>query len=290
MMARAAFHMAQFPFFGHPILKQKIYQRCVEAYLKAAPRLDPPARRIEIPFRHTQLPGYLRLAPSGYPEICLVILAGIDGVKEETHYYGEYFVQRGFSVLYFDAPGLGESWGRIKMDPDYQEVGRAVFNYIHHFKEVRFSKVGLLGLSLGGNMAIHIAASEVPIQSCAVVSPPFDPRSYFKKLFFLVQRAAHHIIGDSEQLDHFMESISLKNVAQKVKCPLLMIGGARDRILPGQDVIKLYESVSAPKKIFFYPDATHCCPERSVEMLWEIERWFRRTLFLEKGKQRLEES
>lgn len=278
MMARAAFHMAQFPFFGNPNLKQKIYRRCAHAYLKAAPRLDPPAKRIEIPFRDTHLPGYLRISSFGSPDICLVILAGIDGVKEETHYYGEYFVQRGFSVLYFDAPGLGESWERIKMDPYYQRIGRAVFDFLTSYKEVHFSKIGLLGLSLGGNMAVHIAASEVPIGSCVAVSPPFDPRSYFKNLFFLVQQAAHHIIGESASLDHFMEMISLKDISKKVQCPILLIGGDQDNILPGRDVLEVYNCVPEPKKLIFYPDATHCCPEYSVEMLLEIERWFRKTL------------
>jgi 2,6-dihydroxypseudooxynicotine hydrolase len=276
MMARAAFHMAQFPFFGNPTLKQKIYQRCANAYLKAAPHLDPPARRIEIPFRHTHLPGYLRVASAGSPEICIVILAGIDGVKEETHYYGEYFVQRGFSVLYFDAPCLGESWERVRMDPYFQGIGRAVFNFLNDDKEFHFSKIGLLGLSLGGNMAVHIAASDVPVQSCVAVSAPFEPKNYFRDLFFLVQQAAHHVIDESAPLDRFMEMISLKDISQRVRCPLLLIGGDKDNILPGKDILKIYEIAPEPKKLIFYPDGTHCCPEHSVEMLLEIERWFRK--------------
>lgn len=275
LITRAVFHMTQFPFYGHPELKQKIYRRSALAYREAAPYLEPKAQRFEIPFRSVHLPGYFRQASGDGAQTCLIILGGIDGVKEETHYYGEYFVKRGFSVFYFDAPGLGESWDFIKLDPNFQELGEAVFKFIEMQWPGQFSNISLLGISLGANQAIHMAASSIPFRSCVVVSPPFTPRAYFHTLSFLVQSAAAHIVGGPEFLNDFMERISLKDIAPKVRCPILVIGGAQDSIIPGSETLKVFEAVPQPKKLIFYPDGTHVCPEHTIEMLWEIEKWLK---------------
>lgn len=277
MMARAAFYIAQFPYFKKTELKDKIYHRCVEAFKYAAPKLSPPAVRLEIPFRSISLPAYLRIPANGTPEICLVIIGGIDGVKEEIHYYSDYFVRRGFSVLTFDPPGIGESWLRVKMDPDYGSVAEAVTQYLRKYEEVKFSNFGILGLSLGGNIAMHFAARNL-VQSCIVVSPPFEPHLYFYKLFFLIRQAAQHVIGGNENLDVFLKQISLKEVVPKIRCPLFVIGGAMDAILPGEEALKVYEHASCPKRLLYYEDGTHVCPEYSIEMMGEIEKWFRQTL------------
>jgi len=313
MMARAAYYIAQFPYFEDSELKNKIYRRCAEAYRHAAPRLHPPAVRLEIPFRTTSLPAYLRIPDNGTPEICLIVIGGIDGVKEEGQYYSEYFVRRGFSVLTFDCPGTGEAWQRIKMDPDYGSISKAVTDYLSKYepgfeavqhasshpsdttefklskgscsgiaaptqlRKIKFSKFGVMGLSLGGNIAIHFAAGGV-IGSCVVVSPPFEPHLYFHKLFFIIRRAAQYIIGGEKNLDIFLKRISLKEIVPKVRCPLLIVGGGMDAILPGEDALRLHESAPEPKKLLFYEDGTHVCPEYNVEMMGEIEKWFRSTL------------
>ncbi|MBI1882980.1 MAG: alpha/beta hydrolase [Chlamydiae bacterium] len=274
MMARAAFQMAQFPFYGYPDLKDRIYRRCAAAYRKAVPYLVPPPHVIEIPFRSFQLPGYLRFPVKDPQDLCVVILGGIDGVKEEMHYYADYFVARGFPTLYFDAPGLGESWRQVKMTPDYEELGKAIYRFLSNYNGTPFSKIGLFGISLGANMAVHMAASAIPFQGCVVVSPPFHPKDYFRHLFFLIQKAAYHVIGGKGPLHEFMEKISLEKVAPRVKCPMLIVGGERDTILPGEEALLLYEKVTAPKRLLFYEDGTHGCPEHTVETLWEAEKFF----------------
>jgi dienelactone hydrolase len=277
MMARAAYYIAQFPYFENSELKDKMYSRCAEAYRHVAPRLYPPAMRLEIPFRTTFLPAYLRIPEWGTPEICLIVIGGIDGVKEESHYYSEYFVRRGFSVLTFDCPGTGEAWLRVKMDPDYGSVAQAIMDYLSKYEKMKFSNFGVMGLSLGGNIAIHFAA-DGNIGSCVAVSPPFEPHLYFYKLFFIIRRAAQYVIGGEKNLDVFLKRISLKEIVPKVKCPLFVIGGGMDAILPGEDALKIHELAPEPKKIAFYEDGTHVCPEYNIEIMGEIEKWFRKTL------------
>ncbi len=276
LIARAVFHMAQFPFYEPSEYKQRIYFKSAAAYAKAAPQLDPPARKVFVPFQSFQLPGYFRETKDDQGR-CVVILGGIDGVKEEIHYYGEYFVKRGFSVLYFDAPGLGESWSQVKLEPNFQELGESIHSFIQKSWPNRFSKISILGISLGGNMVIHMAASKVQFTSCAAISPPFAPRLYFNQLPFLVQKAAGYIVGGDSFLNDFMERISLREIISKVHCPLLVVGGGKDRIIPGQEAVEAFKRAPEPKRLLFYPDGTHVCPEYNVEMLWEIEKWFKKT-------------
>ena len=61
-LARAALHhfFAQFLLWQEPEVKRAAYLRCVEAFRRAAPLLDPPLERLDIPFRDITMPAYLR--------------------------------------------------------------------------------------------------------------------------------------------------------------------------------------------------------------------------------------
>ncbi len=58
------YHLGKFLWFEDRALHDELRERTVATYANAAPRLDPPARRIEAPFEGAVIPGFLR-APHG---------------------------------------------------------------------------------------------------------------------------------------------------------------------------------------------------------------------------------
>jgi len=82
----------------------------VECYAKAAPYLNPPAVRHEVPFDSFRMPAYLRV-PAGVTKPPLVItISGLESTKEEARTMEDGFLRRGMATFTFDGPGQGESW------------------------------------------------------------------------------------------------------------------------------------------------------------------------------------
>ena len=107
----------------HTLYEVIRYKRALELYAEQQRPV-----RVEIPFRETVIPGYLRLAPQ--PKRPLVILInGMDNLKEvENHYLANQLLDAGLNVFTFDGPGQGEMWKSMKFIPDYEKAVSAVID------------------------------------------------------------------------------------------------------------------------------------------------------------------
>src|SRR5258708_35037065 len=78
----------------------------VECYAKAAPYLNPPAMRHEVPFETFCMASYLRV-PAGITKPPVVmIISGLGSSKEEERAMEDGFLRRGMADLTLDGPGL----------------------------------------------------------------------------------------------------------------------------------------------------------------------------------------
>ena len=89
--------------------KMKCYKGALRTFLKAAPTLDPPLERIEIPFEGKNVVGYLQI-PTGTRRPPVVMhWGGVDGWKEDRRSNSEMFHQEGLATFTIDMPGAGEN-------------------------------------------------------------------------------------------------------------------------------------------------------------------------------------
>ncbi len=117
--------------------------------------------------RHTvALPGgelalVLHLPDSAGPTPCVLACHGLSASKDSDKYLllGEEFARAGLALARFDFRGCGESSGKEDETTVATRIedARAVLNYLdaHPRLDRRF---GLLGSSLGGFVALHLAA------------------------------------------------------------------------------------------------------------------------------------
>ncbi|HYK98994.1 MAG TPA: hypothetical protein VEU77_11455, partial [Candidatus Acidoferrales bacterium] len=78
-----SYHLGKFLWFEDVALHDALSDLTVATYARALARLDPPGERIEAPFEGTVLPGILR-RPRAISRPPLVLLVpGLDSVKEE---------------------------------------------------------------------------------------------------------------------------------------------------------------------------------------------------------------
>src|SRR3954466_10320103 len=79
----------------------------------------------------------------------VILIPGLDSVKEELHFYGHDFLARGMAVLAIDGSGQGEMEFRHPMRHDYEVPVGCAIDYFEVRTDVNATRVGLMGVSLG---------------------------------------------------------------------------------------------------------------------------------------------
>jgi 2,6-dihydroxypseudooxynicotine hydrolase len=251
----------------------------VACYQAAAPNLVPPAERHEVPFGDIRMPAYLRLPPGVTRPPVVVIISGVDSVKEEHKTMEDGFLQRGLATFSFDGPGQGETWFQLGMIVDYERATSAVIDYLGRLDAVDAERVGVFGPSMGGYLAPRSAACDARIKACAVSGGGYDRLgmrdSVLRGDAFQTARL-HHLfkIADREQLVATLAGCTLEGLAPNIRCPLLICHGSRDMV-PVASAERLYAEASGPKELLVLEGGNHVnnnMPYRYRPAVWDFLR------------------
>lgn len=260
--------------------ERQLYQaKCWQAYTQLASLVQPHCQRVAIPFGELTLPGYLRVARSGAP--CVILLGGFEFSKEaELHQSGEYFLERGISVLAFDGPGQGELAGESIMRADFESVVAAAIEFLERQVEpVDATRIGLFGVSLGGYMALRAAAMERRVTACISLSGPFDG-STTRNLAPRNQKVTARLFGlaDVEQLIDPAGPLNLATLPQAITQPLLLIHSTLDHIVPVEQVALIQAWAQGETDVWMLEDVEHCCFSRAREVMPTAGDWMAKQL------------
>ena len=115
--------------------------------------------------------GFLHEPASGAERFAgkaIVVLGGSEGNENIPRNLGARFAEEGLAALgicYWNAPGLPRELVEVPVESVERAVGR--------LRSRGFGKVGVYGISKGGELAL-LAASLIPAVSCAVALSPLD--------------------------------------------------------------------------------------------------------------------
>ena len=286
LAASAAYGAAQQVVFLDISHKRVLHEACVRAYAHAAPLIEPPARPFEVPFRRRLMKGYLRLptpaAMNGHPRRrppVAVFFNGTNAVKEDLHWWSEALLRRGIAVILFDGPGLGETFHRLSMLAEPRPVARAILDEIESHPSLDSEAVAFLGLSLGGYLAIRMAAYDSRIKAVAAVSPPYALSVYWNITLAGMRRelAALYNIAESE-MGAQIEKITLAGVIDQLRAPLMLAGGGHDHLTPGAEAWKIFEEARCERELVFYPRGGHECFNVLAALRPRLAGWLARHL------------
>lgn len=229
------------------------------AFARAAPRLDPPAELVTLPWPVLPLPGYLRHpAQVTAPAPLVVLFNGAGIVKEEMTLWSAPFLERGLATLAFDGPGCGELRGRLAVDLGQEDITTAILAWAATRPDLDASRVALLGVSFGGAQAIHHAAVNPAVAACVAVTPPFDPAPYADYVHPFVMAEIAALCGVSvTQARARARDLSCLPFIDRVYCPSLVIGAGLDVIVPPTEAHRLYEALPGQKMFLFLRRGTH---------------------------------
>jgi 2,6-dihydroxypseudooxynicotine hydrolase len=238
--------------------------KAVECRQLALPHIVPPGQRVEIPFEGHALAGILRLPPGRGRAPVVVMAMGLDSCKEEMDAYEQTFLARGLGTFAFDGPGQGEAEYDLPIRGDYEVAVGAVIDWLERQPGVDPARIGMWGVSLGGYYAPRAAAFDKRIKACVALSGPYDWAEAWGGLPELTRaafRVRSHLKTDDEAKRH-AATLTLKDAAPKITCPLYVVAGKLDRVIPWQHAERLAKEAKGPVGFLLVEDGNHVVNNR----------------------------
>ncbi len=269
------YHFAKFLFVHDPGQMQAAHRKAIACRSLALPHLTPPGERVAIPFEGKLLYGILR-KPAGVPRPPLLIMCcGLDSCKEETDAYEQPFLQRGIATLVFDGPGQGEGEADWPIRGNYETVVAAVVAYARSRADLDADRLGLWGVSLGGYYAPRAAAFIDAFKGCIALSGPYDWSEAWDSLPDLTRETfrCRSKSATPEAARQVAGTLSLQGIAGNIGCPLFIVAGKLDRVVPWQHAERLAREAGGPVEFVLLEDANHVANNRTYRWRLQAADW-----------------
>ena len=269
------YHFAKFLFVDHPEEMRAAHAKAVECRTRALALIDPPGERVAIPYEGKSLAGILRKPRGILRPPCVVMAMGLDSAKEEMNAYEQVFLARGLATLAFDGPGQGEAEYDFPIRGDYEVAVRAVVNWLETRDDVDADRLGLWGVSLGGYYAPRAAAYEPRIEACIALSGPYDWGEAWERLPALTRaafRARSHSRSDEEARVK-AATLTLAGAAHRIACPLFIVAGRLDRLVPAAHAERLAAEAKGPTTLLMIEDGGHVANNRAYRYRTQSADW-----------------
>jgi dienelactone hydrolase len=280
--AAICYHFGKYLFVHRPQELRAAHEHVVRDYQRALPYFDVPGEHVTIPYEGgASMSGILR-KPWHIPRPPIVILVpGLDSVKEELHIYGDDFLRRGMAVLAIDGPGQGEMEFEFPLRHDYEVPIRYAIDYLETRPDIDARRVGLMGVSFGGQFAVRAAAFERRLKAAIENCGPYNQSWNFKNRPQISRDTMVHRLKAANEEDAFekLQAFNLQGVASQVACPLLVIQGRRDRLVPAEQGERIAAEAGPRAELWMFEDGNHVCNNIPYKHRPQQADWMRERLY-----------
>ena len=167
----------------------------------------------------------------------------------------EFLPRRGFNLFVFDYRGYGRSEGRPTRRGTIEDAQAAVEHVLGR-GDVDAGRVGILGQSIGGAIAVVVAAGDERIKGVVIESAFSSYRDEAAHAlranpltWLFAWPLSRLLIGSGrDPVDH---------IADISPRPILIIHGTRDRVVPHEMSRELAERAREPKELWLVEGAGH---------------------------------
>ena len=226
---------------------------------------------------------HLWLPPADEPVPAVIVFHGAGSQKENHADYARAALAHGFAALTFDNRGHGETEGLLGpgVIADLQRLAR----FVAERPEVDQWRVAVRGSSMGGLLAIHMAAASDAVAAVVAICPasekmmltsvrpvaagkPPPPGSYMEAMRIdaraLVAWLEEHEVGDA-----------VERLGDK---PLMLIHAKGDEQVSYQHSEELYARAAEPKRLLLLEGGDHRSAQHDAELQGESLRWLARKM------------
>jgi dienelactone hydrolase len=281
LRASMCYHFGKFLFVEYPEALRCAHDRTVSEYLAGLPGYDFPGERVAIPASDgAVMYGIFRKPWHVVKPPVVILIPGLDSVKEELHGYGNDCLRRGMAVLAIDGPGQGEMEFTHPMRHDYEvPVGWAI-DWLAARPDIDASRIGLLGVSLGGYYAVRAAAFEPRVAAAVSVSGDYCFAENFHRLPSLTRAAFVHRSGSRDEAEALakLARFDLGEAMPHLRVPLLVIVGALDRLVPPSAGERIAREAGTHGTLWYFADGNHVCNNIPYKYRPQAADWLARQL------------
>ncbi|MCX7795730.1 MAG: alpha/beta fold hydrolase [bacterium] len=244
-----------------------------------------------------RLVGIFHIADCKVKNPGVVLFHGFTGNKIEPHRLfvkiGRRLASSGINVLRFDFYGSGDSEGEfieMTFSGEVEDAFTAV-DFLKQQSYVDSSRIGILGLSMGGAIASYVAGDRGDIKSTVLLSAVANlsplaeriktqyPEERIRADGFVDYAGWQLSINFIEELPNICPVDKIKNF----RGPVFIIHGSKDDIVPVDAAYNYYNALKerpAETRLFIIEDADHTFNS----VIWEkmvidnVIDWFSKTL------------
>jgi alpha-beta hydrolase superfamily lysophospholipase len=199
------------------------------------------------PYTETMLPvagAALNVVHFPHPaaEGVILYLHGNGDIIARMEPLADFFLGLGYAVVIPDYRGYGKSTGAITSEQELHDDMAAVYRYVQELYPE--DQITIYGQSMGSGFAARLAADNRPVR--LILESPYDSiRAMAERQF--------------PWLPRFLLKYQLRTdlVLPRVACPVYLIHGTADSVIPYVASEKLYALISGEKELLTVPEAGH---------------------------------
>jgi uncharacterized protein len=190
----------------------------------------------------------------------VVLAHGSNGERSDLQPEAQLLAAAGFGVLVFDFPGHGQSEAEVVQwsEPERRALKRVV-DWLVAEPRVDPQRIGVLGFSMGGYIALQTATEDDRLRAVAAASSPSDPLQHldweYRRFGFLSRGPALLALrAGGMNTTHLVPEQVIQRIAPR---PLLLISGGKDELVPDWMTERLYAAAREPKRRLVIERAGH---------------------------------
>ncbi len=206
----------------------------------------------EIDSAYNRIKGIVKYPlEEGGPFACVIFSHGLLSSKESSKYVeiSEGLATLGIMSVSFDYHGCGESGGKIEettLTKRLENLER-VFEFAYSNRRVDRERIGILGSSFGGTIAILKAAKDKRVKALVIFATPYRLEKNKDVLSGL---------GFPDSFFRDFSSYNVLSAASSVS-NCLVIHGENDEVVPSEHAMAIFESLKEPKRLEIIEGADH---------------------------------
>jgi dienelactone hydrolase len=242
--------------------REQLDRASVDAYVLAGRFMDPPLERVCIRVEGREAPAYLRIPRGSERPPVVLIIPGLGMVKEHGDFPQEAILARGMAAMTVDLPGQGESRREFALNTQQAiSLAEAAIDYLVGRPDVDGERLGLIGTSMGAAAAMLAAARDPRIKALVEIAGFYDPVGWWDRFPPQIKEFLRYIMGarDLDELAEMIRPVNLRGQVGLIHCPLLVVHGQQDSIVPFGDSDLIWDEAVAPKERFIFASGDHGC-------------------------------
>jgi pimeloyl-ACP methyl ester carboxylesterase len=216
--------------------------------------------------RGNSLSGVLHHPAAARPNGAVILCHGMESDKnsDKLVLLSQALAERGILALRFDFSYVGESNGKFADITYSGEVDdlKAAYALVQSRPT---GKTAILGSSMGGSVALLFAAQEPSVAALVTVAAPVHPENFPRRMLTPKQlqqwRARGFTTYNGQRLNATLlddlERIDVPASARKIRCPVLILHGDADEVVPVKEAYELHDCLPNSKRLVIFEGSDH---------------------------------